>query len=96
MRIAKFRDRALVEVLHRALGDRTGKLRVADAFLICGIEVGKANQDQIGRLGRAIRELGWERQRRRFDGVPEYAYVKGTAAEREIDLLVEYDPHTAN
>lgn len=86
-------DDPLVDVLHRALGNRTGKLRVSDAFLICGIEAGKANQDQIARFGRAIRELGWERKRRRFDGQLEYAYVKGNAQEREIGLVVEFDPH---
>lgn len=85
-------DDPLVEVLHRALANRTGKLRVSDAYLICGIEAGKVNQDQIARFGRAIRELGWERRRRRFDGSLEYAYVKGTAAEREVELIVEYDP----
>jgi hypothetical protein len=86
-------DDPLVDVLHRALGSRTGKLKVSDAYLICGIEPGKVNQDQIARFGRAIRELGWERQRRRFDGSLQYAYVKGTATEREVDLVVEYDPH---
>lgn len=86
-------DDPLIDVLHRALGNRTGKLRVSDAYLICGIEAGKANQDQISRFGRAIRELGWERQRRRFDGSLQYAYVKGTDKEREVELVVEYDPH---
>jgi len=86
-------DDPLVDVLYRALGNRTGKLRVSDAFLICGIEAGKANQDQIERFGRAIRELGWERKRRRFDGSLEYAYVKGSSTEREVELVVEYDPH---
>jgi hypothetical protein len=86
-------DDPLVDILHRALGSRTGKLRVSDAYLICGIEPGKASQDQIFRFGRAIRELGWERKRRRFDGALEYAYVKGNATEREVGLLVEYDPH---
>ena len=86
-------DDPLVDVLYRALGNRTGKLRVSDAYLICGIEAGKANQDQIERFGRAIRELGWERKRRRFDGSLEYAFVKGTDKEREVELVVEYDPH---
>ena len=86
-------DDPLADVLYRALGNRTGKLRVSDAFLICGIEAGKANQDQIERFGRAIRELGWERKRRRFDGALEYAYVKGSATEREVELVVEYDPN---
>jgi hypothetical protein len=86
-------DDPLVDVLHRALGNRTGKLRVSDAYLICGIEPGKVNQDQIERFGRAIRELGWERQRRRFDKSLQYAYVKGTTEQREVELVVEYDPH---
>ena len=42
------------------LCNRTGKLWVSDAYLICGIATGKANQDQIARFGKAIRELGWE------------------------------------
>jgi predicted P-loop ATPase len=84
-------DDPLVDVLHRWLGNRTGKLRVSDAYLICGIEAGKVNQDQIERFGRAIRELGWERQRRRFDGSLQYAYVKGSPEQREVELIVEYD-----
>ena len=86
-------DDPLIDVLYRAIGNRTGKLRVSDAFLICGLEAGKVNQDQIERFGKAIRELGWERQRRRFDGALEYAYVKGTATERGVELVVEYDAH---
>lgn len=86
-------DDPLVDMLHRALGNRTGKLWVADAYRICGIEPGKVNQEQISRFGRAIRELGWERQRRRFGGALQYAYVKGTAKEREAELIVEYDPN---
>ena len=89
-----FSDDPIDDVLQRALGSRTGKLRVSDAFLICGIETGRATQDQIARFGRAIRELGWERKRRRFEDHLEYAYVKGNAAEREVQLIVEYDPHT--
>jgi predicted P-loop ATPase len=89
-------DDPLIDMLQRHLANRTGKLRVADAYLICGIEPGKANQDQIVRLGRAIRELNWERKRRRFDGVLEYAYVKGTPEQREVELIVEYDAMSRN
>ena len=86
-------DDPLVDVLHHALGIRTGKIRVSDAYLICGLEAGKVNQDQIVRFGRAIRALGWARGRRRRNGVLEYVYVKGDAKEREVALSVEYDPH---
>jgi hypothetical protein len=87
-------DDPLVDVLHRALGDRTGKLRVSDAYLICGIEPGKANQAQISGLGRAIRELGWERKRRRLNGSVQYAYAKGTPEQREVVLAVEHEDET--
>ena len=85
-------DDPIVAVLHRTIGNCTGKLRAYDAYSICGIEPGKASQDQIHRFNKAIRALGWERQRRRFDGVLQYAYVKGTTTEREVELIVEHDP----
>lgn len=84
-------DEPLIDLLHRVLGDRTGKLSVADAFMICGIEPGKATQDQRARFGRAIRELGWVRSRRQLNGAPNYAYVKGTADQQKRQLIVEYD-----
>ncbi len=84
-------DDPLVDLLSQALGACTGKLRLADAYRICQIEPGKASQEQIIRFGRAIRELGWERQRVRFDGSLQYAYVKGTSTEREVELVVLYD-----
>ena len=86
-------DDPFADVLLRALGNRTGKLRISDAYLICGLEAGRVNQEQIDRFGRAIRVLGWQRARSARQGVLEYAYVKGTAAERAVELVVEYDPH---
>ena len=87
-------DDPLVDALNRNLGTWTGKLRIADAYLIAGIEPGKATQDQMTRFGQAIRELGWERERRRFAGERCYAYVRGTDDQREIELHVELDPLT--
>ena len=80
--------------LHQALGNQTGTICAADAFLICGLEASKAGQSQLQFFGQAIRGLGWERTRRRFDGELMYAYVKGTVLEREVRLAVEYDRHT--
>ena len=85
---------SLAAVLHQTLGNLTGKIRVSDVFLVCGIALFDAAQEQREQLGYAIRELGWERKRRRFDGVLEYAYVKGTESERLVQLVVEYDVHT--
>ena len=84
-------DDPMVPLLDRTLGGWTGKLRIEDAYAIVGIEPGKATKDQIDRLGRAIRKIGWERKRRRFDGVREYAYVRGTEQEREVEIVVEVD-----
>jgi predicted P-loop ATPase len=82
----------LVDALHRNLGTWTGKIRISDAYLVAGIEAGKATQDQMNRFGQAIRELGWERERRRMGGERGYAYVRGEAGERERELTVEFDP----
>ena len=84
----------LVDALSRSLGNVTGKLRIADAYLAAGIEPGKATQDQMLRFGQAIRELGWERARRRIAGERCYAYVRGNEAQRDVELWVEVDPLT--
>jgi len=84
----------LVDQLSRSLGNVTGKLRIADAYLAAGIEPGKATQDQMLRVGQAIRELGWERARRRIAGERCYAYVRGDEIERDVELWVEVDPLT--
>ena len=82
-------DDPIANALHRVLANRTGKLRISDAYLICGIEPGKINQDHIARFRRAINELGWKRQRCRFNGALQYAYVRGTADEREVELIID-------
>jgi len=76
------------------LGPFTGKLRTVDAWRLLGIEPAKASQDQISRFGAAMRKHGWERKQRRFGGPPTYAYVRGTQAQREVELCVEIDDIT--
>ena len=51
-------DDPLVDMLHRALANRTGRLRVSDAYLICGIEPGRVNQDQIMCFGHPRAGMG--------------------------------------
>lgn len=84
----------LVDQLSRSLGNVTGKLRIADVYLAAGIEPGRATQDQMMRVGQAIRDLGWERERRRIAGERCYAYVRGDESQRAIELWVEVDPLT--
>jgi Virulence-associated protein E-like domain len=84
-------DDPFAGMLLRVLGDCTGRLRVSDAHRICGIAPGKV--DQLSRLDRAIRGLGWERQRCCFNGSLQYAYVRGTATEREVELIFDGELH---
>lgn len=77
-----------VETLSAVLGDRTGKLRAADAWRLLGIPAGQQTQDQNARLGDAMRELGWMRTKRRFGGTPEHAYVRGSPVARERPIAV--------
>ncbi len=81
-------DDPFVMLLHTALADLTGKIKIVDCYRIIGIDPGDANQDQVTRLGSTMRELGWDRQQRRFDGKQAYAYVKGDTTERERALEV--------
>lgn len=37
-----------------------------------------------------MRELGWERTKRRFGGTPEHAYVRGSPAARERSIEVSF------
>ncbi len=77
-----------IMLLTQGLGALTGKLKITDCYRVVGIEPGDANQDQMTRLGAAVRELGWERKQRRFGADPEWAYVKGTPEQREVELEV--------
>jgi len=81
-------DDPFVESLSALLGDRAGKLRAADVWKLLGIPAGQQTQDQNARVGDAMRELGWNRTKRRFGGSPEHAYVRGNRVEMERSIAV--------
>ncbi|TPE59470.1 hypothetical protein FJQ54_13360 [Sandaracinobacter neustonicus] len=88
---ARKMDDPFVDSLAAALGDRTGKIRAADVWKLLGIPAGQQTQEQNGRLGDAMREIGWERARRRFGGKGlEYCYTRGnrTQTERRIEVAL--------
>lgn len=75
-----------VELLEAHLGTREGKVRTIDVWRLLRIDPAEATPEQVRRLGDALRVLGWERSRRRFDtGAREYCYVRGDAG-KEVDL----------
>ncbi len=80
-----------LNVLGDALSDRKGKLRAEDAWIIVDVPAGSRTQEHNARLGEAMRELGWQRTKLRFDGLPEYCYVRGNKEERRHRVLVERD-----
>ncbi len=78
---------AVASRLREALDDARGKLRVSDALALAGFDRPSFYRTQL--VGRAMRELGWERGRFRFNGALLYAYVRGSLLEREVVLDVE-------
>jgi len=81
--------------LDEALGDRTGKIRTRDVWRIVGVPVDRRTPQHEQRVGEAMRELGFERKQGRFGGGgPEYAYVRGTKAERLRQIEVDGDERT--
>ncbi|TAJ11808.1 MAG: hypothetical protein EPO68_14175 [Planctomycetota bacterium] len=81
-----------VETLGAMLNGAEGKLRSTDAWAIVGVPEGQRTQEHNQRLGDAMRELGWERAKLRFDGgEPEYAYAKGDARARlrRVEVLLD-------
>lgn len=78
-----------VAALAAALGDRNGKVRAEDVWRLLGVPMGQRTQDLNARVGDAMRELGWNRTRRRFGGSGrEYAYARGSRIEMEQPIEV--------
>lgn len=81
--------------LDEALGDQTGKIRTRDVWLLVGVPIDRRTPQHEQRVGEAMRELGFERKQGRFGGGgPEYAYVRGTKAERLRQIEVVGDERT--
>jgi len=83
-------DDVFAEILGRlrvALDGVRGKLRATDALALAGFSSPSYRRTQL--VARALRELGWERGRYRFNGNLHYAYARGTQLDREALLDVE-------
>jgi predicted P-loop ATPase len=80
-----------VELLRDVLGDITGKLLATDAWGIIGVDAGRRTQEQNARLGSAMKVLGFERKKVRFDGKRNWGYLRGDTAEREKRIGVVFE-----
>lgn len=79
-------------VIEQALdGYTTGRILSADLWNLLNIPTGQRTQEHNGRLGEAMRSLGWDRVKLRFNNKPVWHYAKGTAEERMILIRCERD-----
>ena len=77
---------AVVSRLRGVLELACGKLRAGDALMLAGFE--RTSWVRAVLVGQAMRQLGWERRRCRFDGATVYAFVRGSSLQREVILEV--------
>jgi len=82
-------DDPWVPVIEKGLGAHaTGKILASEAWDIVDVRPGMRTQDHNERLGAAMRKLGWERKKARFDGKVQWGYAKGTAQERTVRVCI--------
>lgn len=77
------------EIVAERIGDLKGKLLCEKVWDIVGLcDESRRTQEHNVRLGAAMVRLGFERKKARHDGRTRYHYVRGTAAEREVAIVV--------
>ncbi len=78
----------IFEKLQAVFGEELeGKIAARNVWLILGKLQGTATQEDNRRLGEAMRRLGFERKKRRYDGQgPENGYVRGEEPLQQIHL----------
>lgn len=69
----------------------TGKILNADIWNIVSVPVWQRTQYHNGRLGDAMRKLGWERKKLRIDGRVTWCYAKGDAWEQQQRIYITRD-----
>jgi Virulence-associated protein E-like domain len=72
-----------LDLLRAATEGFNGKILGADAWKLVRMPPDRRTQEHNGRLGQAMRQLGFERTKLRFDGEPKWGYARGNAKERE-------------
>jgi hypothetical protein len=76
----------VTERLRSLLSEARGKLRVTDALKLAGFSGPSFHRSRL--LTCAMRDLGWDRARLRFDGTLSFVYARGSLLEREALLIV--------
>lgn len=82
------------EALEAALGTRTGRISSEDVYRLLGIAVERRHQTLTEMVGEAMRDLGWEKKKVKFEGTSLMGYLKGSDAQRMIELALVKDDLT--
>ena len=80
------------EILIEALGGMTGRLAVIDAWRIIGPNEQQRNAFDGAKLVECMREIGWERDIKKFGKLTMRCFVKGTEEDRRKIVHVHRDP----
>ncbi len=80
------------ELLIEALGNMTGRLAVTDAWRIIGGPEHQRNSFDGAKLVECMREIGWERDIKKFGRLTKRCFVKGTEDDRRHVVHVTRDP----
>jgi predicted P-loop ATPase len=77
-----------------ALGGLTGKIDPVRLWDIVGVEKARRTQADNDRLGTIMRDLGWDRKKRRLRGfkTTRWAYIKGESTEEKgQEIFVQWE-----
>lgn len=74
-----------VDQLREVLKNEDGKIKSTDVFQALGIQAERRTQEHNARVGAAMRELGFERKKIRFDGDSVWGYQRGDAS-KELEV----------
>lgn len=83
---------AWTEILIEALGNMTGRLAVIDAWRVIGGPEYQRNSFDGAKLVECMREIGWERDIKKFGKLTKRCFVKGTEYDRTQVVYVNRDP----
>jgi hypothetical protein len=80
-----------LDLLRNATEGFNGKILGADVWTLVRMPPDRRTQEHNGRLGAAMRQLGFERKKVRFDGETKWGYARGDAKERERRIYCYFD-----
>jgi predicted P-loop ATPase len=72
-----------LDVLRAATAGFNGKIFGDDVWKLVRMPPDRRTQEHKARLGQAMRTLGFEHKKRRFDGESKWGYARGNAEEKE-------------